>query len=287
MKENGFKHGEFERQLGRLGIKSSNDLKIGKIWNKNILDKLLQEMPVPPNSDYYPVLDTNAVRARFLDTNANIFFSPLKEPLPVMEMLGMSDTSWMDHDVTPRDDVLKSQRVHVARAVRSYYLHGRFDEKYGPITAEMRDHAAGMERLFKTCGAGMSEHERMGTIAFFSAGVIPYLSVDDNAAIWKKLGIDRCLPALPQHEKDWLSLFKAVGARDAQSMAREARVLLAGRKKLVGEGGRYLLAAGMLGSVASGDMEGARELWNNFEAGFTAGTEGSITIELLKSLSHP
>ncbi len=285
-KDSGLNRGDFERALRSINVNSRNDLEIRKIWNKKVLDRLIASISVPPNSDYYPMLDTNAVRARFLRSNAYKFTSLLNESLPVREMLGLSDMSWMNQDITITDIFPASERVRFARVERNYYLHGRFDDKSGDITSDVRNHVAAMERLFKTCGAGMTEQERMSTLAFFSAGVIPYLNVADNAAIWKKLRIDRCLPALSAHEKNWLSLFKAVGARDAHAMAREARVLIAERKKLVGEGGRYLLAAGMLGSIAGGDTEGARELWSKYGNEFTAGDHPSITIDLLKSLLY-
>lgn len=284
LKLDGFLSSDFEKQLSSVDVKNNYDLAIRKIWNKKMLDKVLSGIPIAPNSDYYPVLDTKAVRARFLHSDANEFISLLNEPLPVMEMMGISDMSWMDHDITPTDVLYKSQRLRVARAERDYYLHGRFDEKYAPITPEIRDHALQMERLFKTCGSGMTVQERMGTLAFYSSGVLPFLSADDSEAIWKKLGVERCLSSFTPHEKNWLSLFRAVGRRDAHAMAKEAETLIYERKKLGGEGGRYLLAAGLLGRIAGGEPEAAKDLWSKYgEKIELPPKHKSITLDLLKS----
>jgi hypothetical protein len=89
-----------------------------------------------------------------------------------------------------------------------------------------------------------------------------------------------------QIERNWLSLFRAVGLRDAAGMVEHARTLLKGKKTLVGEAGRYILAAGMLGSIVSGDHTGARDLWNSYGDKLRRTNKKSITLDLLKALAE-
>jgi len=276
---------EFHKQLKEMEIEGFEDLKIRKVWSKKILDSLLAELPTPPNSDYYPVVDTNAVYARFMDSNADYFIGLLSEPLPAIEMLGIADVSWMDNPVTATDYVYKTHRVRQARAERDYLLAGSFPEKYGKLSPDVRAHAANLERLFRSCGKGMTEQERSSVVGSFSSGIIPFLSREDNAAIWSRLGIDKCLPVLTQNERNWLALFRAVGQRDAKAMARESMTLLKGTDKLAGETGRYILAAGMLGNIAGGNKAGARELWTVYGDKLIGANNQSITIDLLRALS--
>ena len=53
-----------------------------RIGTKEFLAPMLAHIPIAANSDYYPVLDQNAARTRFLRTNAKNLIELAEAPLP-------------------------------------------------------------------------------------------------------------------------------------------------------------------------------------------------------------
>ena len=57
-------------------------------WIKRPTHPLLAKFVIPANSDYFPVLDQNAARCRFLGSSAEQFSEFTNFPLPVQDFLG-------------------------------------------------------------------------------------------------------------------------------------------------------------------------------------------------------
>src|SRR5205823_6796069 len=73
--------------LGRIGVFGVQDLEVRRIGDRKSWQGLSAAVPVPMNSDYFPVLDQNAARTRFLGISAlplPVFTSAY---FPVLEML--------------------------------------------------------------------------------------------------------------------------------------------------------------------------------------------------------
>ena len=63
-------------------------------------------------------------------------------------------------------------------------------------------------------------------------------------------------------ERNYISLFKAIGERDAGKMADTAKLLLETEQDITPARMQYVLAAGMLGHLAQGDRNQAAGLWS-------------------------
>ena len=82
-------------------------------------------------------------------------------------------------------------------------------------------------------------------------------------AVWRSLE-SACGGHPPERQREWLAFFRAAGRRDGAGMAAEARRLLEVETTLTGPTQRYLVVAGMLGSLASGDRATAQDLWTRY-----------------------
>lgn len=58
-------------ELKRIGIQNVQDLENRRIGDRQSWDPLFASIPIPPNSDYFPVLDLKAARTRFLGSTAS------------------------------------------------------------------------------------------------------------------------------------------------------------------------------------------------------------------------
>ncbi|MBL8510694.1 MAG: spermidine synthase [Betaproteobacteria bacterium] len=77
--------------LGELGLKSETELRQMRLGSRRLYETYIQGLPVAANSDYFPVVDLNAARERFLRSNARqmalfpSLFIPLRDVLEPTE----------------------------------------------------------------------------------------------------------------------------------------------------------------------------------------------------------
>jgi hypothetical protein len=90
------------------------------------------------------------------------------------------------------------------------------------------------------------------------------LTASDLDEVWWKLASSGCPRRFSPQDRDWVALLQAVGRRDGARMATSARRLLEAEPGLSVPSQRYLIAAGMLGSIAQRDPAAARELWSRY-----------------------
>ena len=73
--------------LRRAGIYNMQDIEVRHVGTLASWRGLLRSFAVPMNSDYRPVLDQGAVKARFLRSDAGALLHFARTPLPMLEMI--------------------------------------------------------------------------------------------------------------------------------------------------------------------------------------------------------
>jgi predicted membrane-bound spermidine synthase len=258
-----FKNPVIARALESVHIKNSQDIEIRKIGDKRTLSGFVSTFPIRANSDYYPVLDQNAAKARFMKAKAGKLHMFSHDPLPTTEMLTKSAPAWRDTVITPTQYYYKSEAAFGAMACRDYFLTGSFGPCYREVPSETRQAAVKIRQLFQERGTVIQENERMAVLSSL-ARMIPYLRPEEMMAVWKNLESVPGGPFLSAHEKALVKLFKAVGSRDAAAMTSNAHALLTEWDSMPPDTLQYTVAGGMLGYLSQGNGEEARHLWSAY-----------------------
>src|SRR5262249_8484841 len=94
--------------------------------------------------------------------------------------------------------------------------------------------------------------------------MLPFLTPEEAAPLWARIGDSSCGKALGEPERKWLSLYKAVAARRAGEAAQVAAALLQSDRSAAPARRDYLLALVVAGKVAEGDVQSAQALWREF-----------------------
>jgi spermidine synthase len=270
--------------LRRIHIESMQDIEVRKIGNKKMLGRLFETFPIRANSDYYPVLDQNAARTRFLRTNAQDLIAFSNEPLPAVEMLTQTTVVGDHTAVTPSPFFPKTQLAHTAMALRDYYLNGQFPSYAAELPVEIKEDALQFKRIFHECGSS-SEQERKVFLFNTAKNLVPYLRPKEVEAVLNTVEAGRCFPMLTSTERNYLSFFKAVGARDAKKMASIAKTILESEHDITPARLKYLVAAGMIGNLVQGDRGEAARLYADYrERMFGTGRPG-LLFRMLESNS--
>lgn len=258
-----FKNPEISRALQLVHINNVQDIEIRKIGNKRTLSSFISTFPIRANSDYYPVLDQNAARARFLQINALKLVSFSHDPLPTTEMLTNAAPAWQQTNITPSPYYYKSKAAFGSMACRDYLLTGSFGPAYKNVPRETRQEAVKIRQLFQETGAITQNEERMAVLCSLGR-IVPYLRPREMAEIWERLDSMPGYQMFSIQEKSLVRLIKATANRDAQAMAFTAKALLSDMRILSPESMEYTLAGGMLGYLAQGNHEEALHLWHAF-----------------------
>ena len=82
-----FQSPQLRAELDRVGIRGIDDLRLRKIGDNRTIGPALQMMAVPPNSDYFPFVDLNAPRLRFMQANSAELPRLTSLPIPFLELI--------------------------------------------------------------------------------------------------------------------------------------------------------------------------------------------------------
>jgi spermidine synthase len=244
--------------MRRIHIKTEQDIAIRRMGSKQFLGTFLASSPIRANSDYYPVLDQNAARARFLEESARELVGFSHIPVPTLEMLDPSSVRREVTNVTPSPFLETAQETSAAMGLRDYFRTGNFGSQN--MRDDLKQHAILLRNVCRGT-TSIDPGELLGSVFTMSVAMIPYLGPAELDSFWKTLGSGACSPRRSSLEQQWYDLFKTVGRRDAAGMYERARSILAGGHDLIPPERKYLLAAGMVGALAQGERAAARELW--------------------------
>jgi predicted membrane-bound spermidine synthase len=247
--------------LRRIHIQNEHDISIREIGSKQLFERLLEASSVPANSDYYPFLDQNAERARFLQLTALDFAYFTRYPLPVLEMLQSSGARVDSAEITPCARYSESGRYRAAMWLRDRLVGGNADSGSGQ--GDLAQKALKLKQ-YRQGDPSLGGEERMAIFFGLLGEMFPYLTTADFDRLWKSLDTGAFAQAESPSERQWLGLIRAIGERDAGGMLEHARDLLANQPNLDPLAQSYLLSCGLLGAVAEGNRAEARGLLSRY-----------------------
>jgi len=243
--------------LKKINVEGVEDIEIRRIGNKRNFSRLLETFPVQGNSDYYPVLDQGAARARFLGSTGqellNLHYS--------MGMLGDADQQKKTTNITPSPDLTISRQTFSAIGLHDYFLQGSSNGRFVPVDLQRK-----AELLKQMCAGNAtgSGNERLQLELDLSNAMSFFLTSSEMDAVWKTLATGPCFALASPQEREWFKLFRAVGTRDAGAMLEGAKSLLADGNYLSSDLKRYLLSVGMLGALSQGKRAESSRLWSAY-----------------------
>jgi predicted membrane-bound spermidine synthase len=233
-------------ELWRVGILGPSDLDNRRIASGRLLASLIAAQRVPENSDYFPFVDVNAVRSRFMQSHAREFAELSLSDLPLRDML---DEKLPPTSAGPAVREKYDTAQQKAELVRRALLAGRPDTLPGSVSRD----ASYLLFAAAACPAQRLGGDWDAALMRVMTPLAGNLGPSDTAPLWEKLVPPRCLAALTLQQRRLIQLMQAVSARDAASMAALSAELL--RDREAARNGlltNYLLGAHALGRIASG-----------------------------------
>jgi spermidine synthase len=110
--------------LDRAGVYNLQDIEVRHAGTRACWQGLLRSFEVPMNSDYHPVLDQGAVRARFLSSSAVGLLHFARTPLPMLEMMSRTPRPGTRTSVSDTPYFTGGSRAANAMEWRDVFLSG-------------------------------------------------------------------------------------------------------------------------------------------------------------------
>ena len=258
--------------LNRVRVYNLQDLNIRYLGDKGILDPLFKSYPTMPNSDFFPVLDLNAVRDRFTGNTAMELTASLRRsPVPLLEILNRDVQGSSDLPISPTVYFSPSQDARQAQAI--YGNFGGSDiEKYSKIEPLMLDEeTAKVVGSVRTINGQCRFNDIYGTwlpdMLKLISDTAPYLSPRQMELIWKDIEGSRCYGGISGTARDWLGVYKAVSYRDYRKAAQYSEQLLSvyGGHIKPSFTNNYLVMVGLLSHIALDEKKEAANLAKQYE----------------------
>ncbi len=252
--------------LARLEMSGVHDLELRRIADDRTASTLFAAIDVPANSDYFPIVDIHADRARFLNQDARELLILGNATLPITEMLDRQPRRRMQ-PVLPlkwatSERVRDAQTAEFARR----FLMGEATARdvRAAVTPHLQ-HLLNFRTQLIDCKDATHLRETWDSVLVTASLVNASLPLEGSAGVWDRVAGSPCYRNLAGDTRRWIDLFRAVGRRDAGEMTAIAEGLLAATPELAAADLEYLYGAAVLGRLARGELAQARQLVGQYD----------------------
>jgi spermidine synthase len=264
--------------LDHIGVQSVADLQSRLIGDRRILEPLFNSFAVPANSDFFPFVDLNAPRLRFMARNAFELTGLTSMSVPFLDVLRADSAAGPTLEPSERSRLMRDLRVRRALAIRRALSSGRMDnlDATGAVNV----------LLVRTSADRCSDPQVQATwkraAQSISAWTAAYLSPSEQAEIWSSIKSTPCYRDARGPHKDWADLLEAVSARRAADIVPLGKQLLDTPASLTKDEFTFLTTVMVTAHIGIGQISEARGLLvDNWERLNHGGEMALSLVELL------
>ncbi len=243
-------------ELQRVGIRSVADFQSREIGDSRTIGPLLQALPDPANSDFFPYIDLNAPRLRYLRSTAIELPALTVLPIPLLELLGghvsSGPTAEPDANSALFRDRLVQRALEIQRAIERDDLNG-----LDPLSARYLAH---LELTAERCGEPAGREDWHSAMRAISDETSAYLHAEELTPLWSKVLASPCYRAAAPEGRAWADLLAAIARRDAARIASLGSELLNASGMLSDEERAYLTTVTVAACLGAADEAEARRL---------------------------
>lgn len=199
-----FQKADMRAELERIKIQGPTDLRIRYAGGNRLLHPWLARQQIPENSDYFPIVDLNAVKARYLETNSAMILG-LREATMILDPQGLAG------QLAGRNEDSTLAAIRYARemdSVRQYLEGGR-----APFYQSEREAFSIMLRVqatFKNCLVGDNWNGFYADSLVLAHQMLLYAPPTVFSNFWSSAVEGTCWDTYPEQMQAWLRFLVAV-----------------------------------------------------------------------------
>jgi predicted membrane-bound spermidine synthase len=217
-----FRWPNMRAELKHIGVNSLEDLGFRKIGDDQTLGALLNALPVPRNSDFFPYVDLNAGRLRFLQADALDLPQLTVLPLPFLGLIQPMAAPDRTPPPAATSTLARDQRVRQALALRSALMSGSM----AGVSARSADDLVLLNMSVELCADPFAQHLWRLAARQISDLTSPYLAPIELRDVWKQIRSTACFQRIAGNDRSWIELFAALADRRSSDIATLGSKLL-------------------------------------------------------------
>ena len=272
---------ELRAELARIGVQSVADFESRKIGDSRTLGPLLASLPVPPNSDFYPFVDLNAPRLRYLGDNAKELPALTVLPIPFVELLDGAAPRGATPEPSLNSAVVRDRLVLRALGIRRAVLSGSLDT-LDPATARYLWLIGARGELCEAPPTRLAWQEAVRNLSDETAA---YLNPAELEVIWDQVLSSPCYREARGENKAWVDLWAAIARRDSPRIVALGTDLLASQSSHSDSELAYLATVTAAADVSRGEAGEARRLLQAQWGRFNHAGQFDFALRELKALT--
>lgn len=260
-----FRWPQMRAELARIGVQSLADIRRRKIGDNGTIGPLFAGLPAPANSDYFPFVDLNAPRLRYLQRNDAELVGMTVMPIPFLEMLAGGDSATETAVPSAKGTIEMDGLVRRALAIRRAVADG----KLAGLDGGSASYLLVLEANAARCADPSGQDVWKTAVRRVSDQTAAYLRPAELSGLWNWIDATPCYRALVGEHRSWADLLGAIARRDAPVMARLGAELLTSDVTRAPEERGYLTTVAALGLIRTGRSADAHVLlyreWGRLE----------------------
>jgi len=270
-------------ELRRGGILGQEDLTSRRIGNKRLLDPYVHSVGVPPNSDYFPYVDQNAARFRFMDRNAVQLPTLTMLPVPFVEL------ALPEWPVAPPAQTPEFGRGHretlVIRAglIATSIASGDLSLLPGEVVRSI----AAVDIPADDCTRpGYRDAWLTGVrdLSDRTTAMLPYAELEP---LWRRIMASACYRGVTGDAASWAEFLHAIARRDRAEISRlGTRILETPRANARPGDEGYVLTATAAALFGLGRREESAALVSRWGASSMSGGDFALALRVLFAASQ-
>lgn len=272
--------------MARIGISNPQDLELHRIGDQRSLGPLFASYSISPNSDYFPVLDLGATRARFLGQSANTLIAFRSSGIPALEMLSAPGPKFPASSASFSPFYARSQYTIDAVQLLDYFTRNG-DATLPGVETGLAKNARFVHNAFIECSSNPATETWLRDMSSVVNLMIPQLTREEMSQVWQRIGAAPCFGMLNPQQHRWIALWSSVTRRDPAGMWRHSTALLPTAQASAGPvQTEYLLLCALLGAVVQNDLSAAQQIWARYAPGLYQSFKPSLTARLLAAHAY-
>jgi len=253
-----FDNPALRKELERFHIANLDDLALHRVAGRAALAPYFAAFGVPPNSDFFPVLELNAPLARYMHSYTSDLAVLAQSPVPVLALFDARGRQPDPARLTPgeRGWLTRAAWVRQAGDIREYMRSGS-QKALVPFNVELATDLVLVRAALVDCKIVLPEFVLRQKLADLARFVSIHLPPEVATSFWHELGAERCGARVSEANRRWLRLHRAVAAGDGGAMARAAQAIMEAEPDLEARFFGHALAAFMAGSILTDRRDAA------------------------------
>ncbi len=238
----------------------------------------------PANSDYYPIVDLQSARTRFMQARVTALTDLQMSSLPLLEML---DGSFRPS--ASRPDTYAWALTDAASMTAWSLRDTALGERTAGSSAEFSDThhvAAQLVGLWTTACPVALPFDQVLPHLVSIAGASAHLPRNVAVEMWKRIGESGCAKRISPADHSWFDLFAAVAARDPDNMSAVGASILEASRGTRSAATEYAFLAALAGHVCRGRVGPAETLFEQGARDWIRPGMHALELRYLYFLSH-